>query len=151
MTAGKPRKQKTQKSRNPIKRRLELLEGLLGDGIDQLVQEVRRIDGNIMVLAHGMEDIDDNAAALRALCIEKGLFTDAEFDAKKQEIVDIRLKAREEAARKAEAEAAKEQEPEKEEDDTASRPDGELVDMHKKAVEAGQSAGVPDGAFIFGG
>jgi hypothetical protein len=148
--SGRNRQKKTpQKKKNPIKKRLELLEGLLGDGIDKLVLEIQRVDGNIYILAGGLEDIDDNTAALRALGVEKGFFTEEEFESKKKEIADIRLKAREEAARKAE-EAEKEPEPEAEPEDP-TQPDAELVAMRDAAVAAGQDEGVPDGAFVFGG
>jgi hypothetical protein len=141
------------KRKNPLKARLDVVERVMSDGIDNLINEIRRVDGNIHIIAGGMESIDDNAAALRALLVAKGILTDDEVDGKIVEIRDIRQKARDEAIRKAaeaEKEAAEEAEKAEEEEKKFKDVDPELRRMKEAAEGAGEESH-PEGAFVFGG
>ena len=125
-------------SKEGLKRRVKTLETVVSDGIDQLILEVRRLDGNIRVLAEALEQHDTTIAALRAIIVESDVATDDEIDAKRKELEGIRNKVREEAERKAE-EANKKY----------ANVDPELKAMHKAAVEAKDEH--PKEAFIFDG
>lgn len=140
-------RQAMSSGKNPLKKRLEVLEAVLSEGIDRIIQDQRRIDENMGILVGAMEDIDNNVATLRAFGVTSGVFTDDAFEAKKLEVVALRDAAfRAAEAKEALAQAAKEVLP-----PDPSQPDTELVRMREKAVQAGKDTSLPDGAFVFGG
>lgn len=146
------RERSVQKSRqskkNVVKRRLEVVEKTQSEGLDKVISEIFRIDGNIMIIAEGLETLDTNIAAMKALCVRKELFTDDEFSEVVAELNEIRMRVAAEKRKLAQAkgEAVPEQV------DEMGRPDKELLAMHQAAVNAGDdTAEAPPGAFVFGG
>lgn len=138
------RYQRAKGKKNKVKERLEKVEKVQSQGIDLLIREVQRLDGNDRVIAEGFEDIDLNAATLRSLLVQKGIITDEEFGAEKARLVALKLQAQKQAEQKRkEEEATAEAERMLESDD-------ELVRMKNAAESAGQE-GHPEEAFIFGG
>ena len=139
--------------KNKWKKRLEVLEKTLTDGIDRIVLDIRNIYNNEQVLAAGLDELDENTATIRALLVAKGVFTDEEFDAKKQELQNIKARVqakRQEEQEKAEELARQKQDAERRADD-GSNVDPELLRIKKAAEVAGQDSDHPEGAFIFGG
>lgn len=149
--SNKRNRQKKGLTKNKVKERIKVVEETQLEGIDMLIGEIRRVDGNVAVVANGIENVDNSSAALAMLLIEKGIFTREEFNEKEAEVVKIRAEAVARMKAQQEAALAAEEAEEKTEDPEVEQPDGELVDMHKKAVKAGSDGAHPPDAFIFGG
>ena len=149
----KGRKKSTPKAKSPLKKRLDNLEKIIADGIDELVLDNRNLHHNDTIIAGAMEEHDETIAAIRSLLVDKGLLTDEAIDSRRAEVRKIREDVRAEAIRKEEALAAKKAEDLKAAEDAAdaARPDAELVLMKGKAEQAGKESGFPEGSFVFGG
>jgi hypothetical protein len=135
--------------KNKVKERVAAVEQSQMTGIDMLIGEVRRIDGNVRVVAEGIENVDNAAAALAMLLIAKGVITKEEFQAKEAKIVQLRAEVS--AKAKAEQEAVATQVKADAEEAKELAPDTELVQLHNRAVKAGETNEHPEGAFFFGG
>jgi hypothetical protein len=149
-----------QRSDNPIKRRIATLEVGWREAMQWLLEDIQAMFQNFGIVADAYDQLDINIAALKAVLIEKGVITEEEFAAKQQHFIGIINAERErrqqelekmqqeqeledeaEAARVAEAEAGA---------TDGSHVDPQLQEMRRRAVEAGESSDLPDGAFIFG-
>ena len=122
------------KKKNVVKRRLEALERVHSEGIDHFAEDLRNLYANQMELANGFEGLDMNTAVLQAVLLKKGIITQEELDAQRQDLI-AHIKA-------AQAQAAAKQ--------AEETVDPDLVKM-KEAAEAAKEAGHPPEAFIFGG
>lgn len=112
-----------------LEKRIETVEKVQTDGVDCLVNEIKRLFHNDDVIGEAVEQHDTTIAALKALLIDKGIITEREVLDKRKEIDQIRVKAME--ARKKEAELCY------------------VAEQAKKA--ALEERGYPPEAFIYGG
>jgi len=135
--------------KNPTKQRLDVLERVMSNGIDQLIREIQRVDYNINIIANALEDIDINVATFREIFKEKGIVSAEEFFAKKETVIEAKREALE-AARKAQEEALAEAERKKKELEEHPGVEPELIAMKQAAEVAGEEVDHPEGAFIFG-
>ena len=116
-------------SKASIEERVQVLEKIQSGGIDWLAKEVQGLFHNDGVIGSAVEQHDTTIAAIKALLIEKGIITDAEVQAKRKEIDDLRAKAEKARAEEAKFRKAAEQ-------------------LKRTAIE---EQGHPPEAFIFGG
>jgi multidrug resistance efflux pump len=153
-------------SDNPIKKRVARLEVAWREGFDYLLDDVRKMFQNFAVISDAYDQLDVNTMVLKTLLIDKGVISEEEFQAKRQELLEMvarireqkqkeleeaqRKAAEEEASAEAAEEAARVAEAERGATD-GSTVDPELSRMRKAAEAAGQEVSYPTEAFRFGG
>lgn len=119
----------SKKQIGKLDERIAALEKIQSNGLDWLATEMKSLFQNDNVIGQAVEEHDTTLAALKALLVEKGIITDAEIEAKREEIDRIREDAMK--ARKKEAELR------------------QVAEQAKRA--ALEEQGHPPEAFIFGG
>jgi len=136
-------------SSNPIKKRIGRLEVAWREVIQWLLEDIRKMFANFETVSDAYDILDVNIAAVKSLCIEKGVFTEAEFAARQKAIfgaIDAERARRQAALARAQEEqqAAKAKAAE-------DAPDPELVEMRKRAAATKDEDHIPASATIFGG
>jgi hypothetical protein len=72
---------------NPVKRRIGRLEVAWRDGIQWLAEDIRKMFLNFTTIADAYDIADVNLAAIKSLCIDKGIFTDEDFEVRRAVIM----------------------------------------------------------------
>jgi hypothetical protein len=153
-------------SANPVKKRIGRLEVAWRDGIQWLSEDIQKMYQNFQVVGDAYDRLDINIAAIKAILIEKQVFTEEEFRVKQGFLIGVmdreRMRRQAELKRiqeEADAAALKQAEVDaKAAEAEAAASDGstvspELKRMHQAATAAGESdeIEVPVGATVFGG
>lgn len=143
------------KSTNPVKKRIGRLEVGWREAIQWLLEDIRRMFKNHEDIADAYDVVDVNIAAVKSLCVDKGIFTEEEFKARQKQLfvyVDAERRRRqvELEAKLAEERAKKEG---KSGDVVADKNvvDPGLVKMRDSAADTAGKDHEPDSAYIFGG
>ncbi len=134
------------KSTNPVKRRIGRLEVAWREALQWLMEDIKKMFQNFEVVSDAYDIVDVNIAAVKSLCIDKGVFTEAEFTARQQAIMRLLDAERERRQKELVALQAKQRE-------EASRPaedrvDPELVKMRDAAASTTDADHVPAAASI---
>jgi hypothetical protein len=135
------------KSPNPVKRRIGRLEVGWREGIQWLAEDIRKMYLNFATISDAYDILDVNIAAIKSLCIDKGVFTEEQFTARRDDImayVDAERTRRQAemeaiaAAAKAEAEKSPEE-----------KVDADLVRMHDSAAATTDEDHIPKSATLY--
>jgi hypothetical protein len=135
------------KSPNPVKRRIGRLEVGWREGIQWLAEDIRKMYLNFTTVSDAYDILDVNLAAIKSLCIDKGIFTEEQFTLRRDDImayVDAE-RTRRQAEMEAIAEAARVE---------AAKPpeekvDADLVRMHDSAAATTDEDHIPKSATLF--
>jgi len=154
------------KSTNPVKKRIGRLEVAWREGMQWLAEDLQTMFRNFETIGDACDTLDVNIAAVKALCIEKGIFTNEEFAEKQVSLTGLLNKERlrrqaelERLQKEAAAQAVVDADLEAKAAEAAagaadgSHVTGDLKKMHKAATAAGEpkEIDVPAGATVFGG
>lgn len=146
------------RSSNPIKKRVAQLERAFYNGITRISNDMLAMFQNFELVADAHDATEVNLAAVNELLIEKGVFTNEEFQEKRQKFIRVLNEYREKAKRAAELEAQGVTSAEKEDvleaETTAadgSKVDAELISMRRKVIATDEQDHFPPEATIFGG
>ena len=142
-------------SSNPVKQRIGQLEIAWREGLQGLMEDIKAMYANFVTVSDGYDIIDVNIAAVKSLCIDKGVFTEEEYVARRKAIFGIldreRLRRQKELeAKLAEAEAKKAGQA----GDTVADEnivDPQLVRMREGAKSTTDDDHIPAAATVFGG
>jgi len=137
---------KAQRWKKAIKKRLETVERVFKEGIDQFNEQFRVVLDNQKELVEHLDKQDVAITSIRFLCVEKGIFTEDEFHATFEHFTELKAKHYEELRKKVE-ESQEETKEEPPSDPVAS----EMLGIANRGKAAGEDSGHPDGAFIYGG
>lgn len=153
---------KWAQSENPVKRRIGRLEIVWREAVQWLSEDVSAMFSNFGTIADAYDTLDINIAATKTLLVEKGVFTEEEFQARRGYLIGVlnaERQRRQDELQRLQAEAqerdeveAKAQEAESKAWDKSTVTPG-LKKMHRKSKEAGETENlyIPDGATVFGG
>jgi predicted nucleotidyltransferase len=111
-----------------LEKRIATLEKVQADGIDRLIREIQALFANDAVLGEAATTHDDLLASMKALLIEKRIFSEDAVSEKLKEIHQIRKRA-----------------------EAFHKQQEEMTAVSRRAEEAAkEQAGHPKEAFIFG-
>ena len=85
-----------EQKKNPVKRRIEVLEKTVSEGINRLLEDNQNLYGNDRVLSEALEGLDNNIMALKMALIEAGVITDAAFKTQLGRVEALRKSEQEE-------------------------------------------------------
>lgn len=143
------------RSDNPVKKRIGRLEVAWREGMQWLMEDVQKMFGNFETVSDAYDIVDVNIATVKALCIDKGIFTEAEFKLKQGAMFAMvdRIRARKQqeldAALAAEKAKVNGRVPDVVPDKTIVDP--ALVKMREAAQATTDEDHVPKHATMFGG
>ena len=134
-------------SDNPVKRRIGRLEIAWRDGLQGVMSDIQTLFSNNAIVADAYDIIDVNLAAVKSLCVDKGVFTEDEFLARRAQLFGIldRERARRQVELDEKLKAARELE-----EGRVIEHEPELVRITKAAAATVDSDHVPPQATIFG-
>lgn len=142
-------------STNEVKRRIGRLETAWREGLQGLMGDIQAMFQNHATIADAYDILDVNIATIKSLCVEKGVFTEAEFTARQQYLFGVvdRERQRRQAELEAKLAQAREEAEGRSGDIVADKDivDPELVRLRERASETRASDHVPEHATIFGG
>jgi len=134
-------------STHPVKKRIGRLEVAWREVLQWLLEDIRKMFKNFETISDAYDILDVNIAAVKSLCVDKGLFTEEEFKARQKYIFGV-LDA-ERTRRQAELEAAQARQREEAARPPEERVDPELVRMHESAKATTDADHVPRSATIY--
>lgn len=142
-------------SSNPVKQRIGQLEIAWREGLQGLMEDIRKMFQNFETVGDAYDTLDVNIAAVKSLLVEKGVFTEEEFAKRQRYLFGVLDKERrrrqaELASKLAEAQVRTEG---KSADVVADKNivDPGLVRLRDKAVATTDADHVPVAATMFGG
>ena len=87
--AGEAMTESWSTSSNPVKRRIGRLEVAWREGIQWLAEDIRKMYLNFTTVADAYDIADVNLATIKSLCVDRGIFTDDDFDARRAAIMEF--------------------------------------------------------------
>lgn len=142
------------RSDNPVKRRIGRLEVAWREGLQWLMEDIKKMFDNFVTISDGVDIIDVNLATVKSLCVQKGIFTEEEFKARQTAIFGMLDRAREKKQAELEALQAAEKERSEKASEKVADPnvvDPALVKMRDRAAATTDDDHVPRHATVFGG
>jgi len=143
------------KSQNPVKARIGALEIAWREGLQGLMEDIQRMFQNHATIADAYDVLDVNVATVKSLCVDKGVFTEEEYQARRKAIFAILDKERQRRQVELEAKLAAEQA--RKEGGTGEVVkdeqvvDPQLVKMRDSAKSTTGADHIPKQATVFGG
>ena len=137
-------------SANPVKQRIGQLEIAWREGLQGVMEDIRSMFLNFQTMGDAYDTVDVNVASIKSLLIDKGVFTEAEFQERQAFLFKV-LDA-ERVRRQVELEAKRAATPSGLGAPTnGGAVDADLVRMRNEAAATTDADHVPPQASIFGG
>lgn len=137
------------KSQNPIKSRIGRLEVAWREALQWLMEDIRKMFQNFETVGDAYDIVDVNVASVKSLCIEKGIFTEEEFQKRQKYLFGVLDKER--ARRQAELEEIAKKQAAAPQAPAEGEVDPELRRMRASAAATKDTDHVPPQATVLGG